>query len=74
MLVFSTSLTSVLALSVTITSATALGIYAYARQTAGRWPALFAACGFVLTPLRTGRDERINVRYTDRPFLSRRDL
>ena len=50
MLVFSTSLTSVLALSVTITSATALGIYAYARQTAGRWPALFAACGFVLTP------------------------
>jgi hypothetical protein len=51
MLVFSTSLSSVLALSVTITTATALGIYAYARQTAGRWPALFAACAFVLAPL-----------------------
>ena len=51
MLVFSTSLSSIMALSATVTTMTSLGIYAYARQTAGRWPALFAACAFVLAPL-----------------------
>jgi len=51
MLVFSTSLASVLALSVTVTTATALGIYAFARQAVGWSPALFAACAFVLAPL-----------------------
>lgn len=51
MLVFSTSLVSVLALSVTVTTATALAIYAFARQTVERWPALFAACAFILAPL-----------------------
>ena len=35
MLFFGTSLASVLALSATITTATALGIYAFARKTAG---------------------------------------
>jgi hypothetical protein len=51
MSVFSTSLSSVLGLSVMITIMTALGIYALARPTAGRWPALFAACTFILAPL-----------------------
>jgi hypothetical protein len=50
-LVFSASLASVLALSVTVTTATALGIYAFARQAVGLSPALFAACAFVLAPL-----------------------
>ena len=51
MLVFSTSLASVLALSVTITTMTALLIYAQARQLGGRSAALFAACAFILAPL-----------------------
>jgi len=51
MLVFSTSLASILALSVTVTTATALGIYLLARRTAGRGLAFATACIFVIAPL-----------------------
>jgi hypothetical protein len=51
MLVFSTSLASVLALSATVTTATALGIYLLARRSAGRGPAFASACIFVMAPL-----------------------
>ncbi len=54
MLVFSTSLVSVLALSATVTTATALGAYVLARRAVGLWPALFAGCVFVLAPLVEG--------------------
>jgi hypothetical protein len=51
MLIFSTGLASVLALSLTVTATTALLIYAQARHLSGRWAAFFAACAFILVPL-----------------------
>ena len=51
MLVFSTTLASVMALSATVTTVTAFFILSLSRKVSGRWPALCAAFAFILAPL-----------------------
>jgi hypothetical protein len=51
MLVFSTQRASAILLAGVITAATASALYAFCRHETGRFPSLFAALAFVLTPI-----------------------